>query len=182
MFSKEVMTQARTLPTLDIVRHNTAVGFEHKLKQFQIMGEPVPSSDIVARMAQSGFTRIVDGKIVGEFKYHASLRGEHFQNVRTQDGKGIAYQGDVPDAILNNIQKAIDCGVKYVTIHSNQPLPVSYTMTDPVALGWTQPPKVNSNFPLKNIDSEGNHRRHFAFVLGVWDEYEIIDICLNHLL
>jgi len=195
MFGKtKVMTETRmisyptpSLPTLDIVKHSTAVGFEHKVKQLQIMREPVPSNDIVVRMAQSGFRWVVDGSIVGEFQYHASLRtiSEHSHNVYARIGDGIVYQGDVPDGILDNIQKAVECGIRYVTIHSNQPMPISYTMADPVALGWSHAPQINVSYPSRNTGSFGSlgnsaFRRHFAFVLGVWDEDGIVDICLNH--
>ncbi len=64
---------------------------------------------------------------------------KHFAVVRSVQGYRN-YIGDIPDFAIERAEFAISLGIKEITIHSMQPLPVSRVSTDPVMVGWLRIP------------------------------------------
>lgn len=82
-------------------------------------------------LALKGFYVYVNSSWINNFKYHASVYSEcssHLLNT--------VYMGDIPESVLNKALMIREMGMTYITIHSNNPLPVRFVNCDPVLIGW----------------------------------------------
>jgi len=129
---------------------------EREIQHLQRLGKELGRKDaqpIAARerqllqITQAGFIWFVDHRFVERMRYAATVgsrtrMGMRNPLVRTPDGSGIWYAGDIPDFALDNIEKAKECRLQDITIHSNMPLPVQIEEIEPVLVGWLQQPRI----------------------------------------
>lgn len=133
-------------------------------------------------MRKAGFTWVVTPSLITRFKYAATVIrqcpnspvsgcGPLMQSpVSMEDGKGIQYAGDVPDDVLPRMKLAMDSGVSCFTIHSNQRLPVKFTIPgDPVLIGWLGNPFIE-RVGLLTHHFEQKNEHAVGYVIAVWDE------------
>ena len=75
-----------------------------------------------------GFRWYVNAKRLNKFKYFAIARGRHYRESN--------YIGDIPDFAIDRAELALSLGIKGLTVHSTQPLPITRIVTDPIMVGW----------------------------------------------
>jgi len=153
----------------------------HMSKLFEItdgrIGFPI---NLYERLINSGFKIFVQADFIRKFTFHTTLKGE---GVIYDQGRETFYIGDIPDSILLRAREVIKCGIKYLTLHSAQPLAVApYSKTDPILLGWANNPRissstVNGKYTLQIL------RPQWAVVVGIWDyDTEVKSLYDGHLL
>ena len=136
-----------------------------------------------AELEANGFIWIVKAEFVRKFKYAALLSwhlGADFEKerfpVRNWSHQFLYYAGDIPESILPRISLAREVGLKFLTIHSNMPLPLAEPLrkVDPVVLGWYGNPgieeKERGQFAVGTL--------MWAVVVAAWDfdkEIELIE-------
>lgn len=75
------------------------------------------------------------------------------------ESKVINYVGDIPDKVIDNLEKAKECDVSKFMVYSCQPLPTEEVLVkvDPVMIGW--------------LDD-----KETGVVIGIWDRDKEISI------
>jgi hypothetical protein len=109
-----------------------------------------PSLKLIDELKENDFMWFVNGdKFVKRFKYAACVctnyenrGGSNYNCVIDDNFDRPWYVGDIPDFALNRIAKAKDIGLEFFTIHSNQPLPTKFIISDPVIVGWRYDPRI----------------------------------------
>ena len=109
-----------------------------------------------------------------DFRWYVTARNlnlfKYFAVVRTVQGERN-YIGDIPNFAIERAELAISLGIKEITIHSMQPLPVSRVDTDPVMVGWLYiPQKAADNFTY------GHYGNWEGVVLAVWDNERELEL------
>ena len=167
--------------------------------------EVLPFSKI-KELREAGFIWTVNGNIVEKFKYaglvaeherdfskeaykdqlmsRMSLMANAFGGLSpiVSSGGGIfasrvvRYVGDLPDFAMDNMMKAAAIGIRYFTIHSNEPLPVEeidLKAIDPLLIGWLNRPqivKAHSDNHDKAFDQLWHARKEdYGVVVAAWD-------------
>lgn len=141
-------------------------------------------------MLSAGFSWVVPRDIVYQFKYAAGLGigsgviyGEKDPTCQVGSWKtkqDIIYAGDIPDFILDNIDKARKYDFACLSIHSNEPLPAQLRKSDPVMLGWYMPACLQVDKNGKLLKCFNERANEIAFVIGIWGE-DGLD-CLNKII
>lgn len=181
--SPGVITQPKVLATTEIVRGNietmvaeTGQRLEHLNKLSLVTeGRLGVDHEKVALLKDRGFRWFVKPQFIAKFKYHACLLGDNAGGFPTIGWSGAApytdhlYIGDIPDTVLDKILCVKDIGIRYVTIHSMQPLPVAYHHTDPVAVGWFANPHISLYEFTHGDPANAVWNPCLAFVIAVWD-------------
>ena len=114
-------------------------------------------------LIDAGFLWYVEARDLNKFNFLAVVRATQAR---------ADYIGDIPDFALERAEAAISLGIREITIHSNEELPIDRTHTDPVMVGWKVCPAISQSrrFVDANLDSwEG-------VVIAVWDndkEFEL---------
>lgn len=123
------------------------------------------------KLLDAGLSWFVDGVLLNQFPYAATVLTppETFEfggpvlwsnaNMAT-----VHYTGRLPDFVLDRLEQAAALEVKYATLHSLMPLPVSYRHTDPVLVGW----KANPHISVWNKSQCQPHL--CGVVLSIWGE------------
>jgi hypothetical protein len=134
---------------------------------------PYIGSTSIKILKENGFHWIVKSDFIKKFKHHAGVRGN--QIVYDYDMLSyVTYVGDFPKHALENLEKAVELGVPYFTIHSMETIPVRFTSTfDPILIGWLVNPRINffSGHPrdLDIRDTEG-------LIIAIWDTSKEIEL------
>lgn len=142
----------------------------------------------LAKFRDRGYLWAVSERFVQVFRYAASVRStmprsSPFYPVRTREGN-VSYIGDIPDFALDNIEKAIQDGLRIITIHSTKPLPVEvFKVTDPVLVGWAATPNIYLDYYhqdyrggagykhcFNHADSHWPAPHRYGFVIAIWDD------------
>lgn len=96
---------------------------------------------------------------------------KHFAILRTV-GRVGNYIGDIPDFAIDRAELALSLGIKEITIHSMQSLPISRVNTDPIMVGWIRIPDMASDGAFTYgffCDREG-------VVISAWNMEKEIDL------
>jgi hypothetical protein len=102
------------------------------------------NSETVEALRAKGFIWFVRRDFIRCFKYHAAIRGVRGElpPVRLDSSTEVLYAGDIPEKALDRIGEAINSGLRYLTIHSQEPMPVYLERVDPVVVGWVRNPRI----------------------------------------
>lgn len=143
-------------------------------------------------LAEAGFVWMVHPRFVSKFRFAAGvwLRERRYDNdapVETMSGSAaIWYAGDIPDFAIERMRqvKAFE-QFRCVTIHSNEPLPVSRVNLrpiDPVMVAWTGGERRSEHLTIRQrarwqfrrnpFDAYGTleaHRQTIGVVIAAWD-------------
>lgn len=88
-------------------------------------------------------------------------------------GTTIKYGGDIPDFALDRAIMAERCGIRAITIHSTQVLPLQRQQTDPLMIGWfsgiVKFTALKDNRCWDINDNMYNNHCGEGVILGVWD-------------
>jgi len=141
----------------------------------------------ISEFYELGFRFIVTPEFALKFKYAASIRGGCVgeYDSRSMIEKAFRYTGDIPEFVLDNIEKLTDKERLYlrsglyncdISVHSMDYLPIEIEniprMVDPVAIAWWGFPKFQKScFGWKYIGEET-----IGAIIGVWDGEKEIEI------
>lgn len=168
---KETVTRNReadkvVVPTVDIIRLSKPSYMQlldreldederHLERYLRVLGRQTVDStkflDIyfIKGSKKAGFNLFVKPDVVQQFKYAALVCGNGVSlipPVRKDHSSSVLYVGDIPDFALDRIATAQNKGIaRYITIHSNQELPViyeKYVYRDPVLISWDVNPRI----------------------------------------
>lgn len=145
---EQIYTPGQTADTISEfasrIDENLLLQVAHKRRVRKFAGLPdyeIPPS-LLQELNNAGFVWMVDSGFVRKFRYHAAVGQDyewHGYRVFIKQGhirQAIVYSGDIPEFALDRAQIAKELGIDNFTIHSMQPLPVSFLLTDPVLVGW----------------------------------------------
>lgn len=131
----------------------------------------------------AGFIWMVNASFVNRFHYHAAVGPDiqwHDCRIFVKQGRlkrSIVYAGDIPDFALDRIEQVTKIGISNFTIHSMQPLPVNFVLTDPVLIGWPAMPYIEIINCGKSNQKLNFHIEDITgIVIAAWDtnhEFEI---------
>lgn len=127
---------------------------------------------------------IVGAPFVRKFAFHAVVRIPHMSAARSYDDVPVTYgsssretyevpfyTGYIPESVLTRLEQAKSV-LPFMTIHSNQEMPISrekvVPVADPVVVGWPSNPGIRLGYIRQSIIKQINNRA-FGVVLGVWD-------------
>ncbi len=105
----------------------------------------------IERARKKGFKLFVKPDVVKQFMYAATVYATTTIPVvhakpDPYNYKSVIYVGDIPDFALDKIIDAQNAKIgQYISIHSNQELPVKYekyTYRDPVIIAWNSNPEI----------------------------------------
>lgn len=143
----------------------------------------------VRELQGAGFEWFVLRDFIKKFEYHASLRTWYGcgspVNSHSQGGSRVYYNGDIPSFALDRIEASQKVklslfrniydqtrweGINYLTIHSNQPLPVKLVISDPVVIGWSFDPDIwLRDERLSDDGLGGSWSDIMGVVVAAWD-------------
>jgi hypothetical protein len=122
---------------------------------------------VITKLNKLGFHLFVKAPFIEQFKYAASLR--HNENPCSVTNspwfsrKSCIYMGDIPSFAIERAELAQHANIRYLTIHSNQPLPLVRITSCPILLGWQKNPRIvcnqNGCYSLSEC---------FAVVIAIW--------------
>jgi len=123
-----------------------------------------------------GFVWIVDASFVKKFCYHAAVGPDlqwHDHRIFIKHGhfkQAVVYAGDIPDFALERIEQVNKIGISNFTIHSMQPLPINFILTDPVLIGWPAMPSIEITDYGKDNQKLSFHVEGITgIVIAAWD-------------
>ena len=177
----------RTLGIKGLVAHELTAEEQHDNRVRHFLNIPqMPVIELIdprikKELIEAGFLWYVTKEFVSKFKYAAGVGTDMFL-VGIGQASGlissyVGYTGDIPEAILDKVDKARQAGIREMTVHSTQPLPISVTKVlpriDPVIIGWQRKPdiRLNGSFKFSQMlrDYEG-------VVIGIWDHDKEIEV------
>lgn len=82
-------------------------------------------------LMDAGFRWYISAEKLNKFKHYAVVRAIQ---------REVNYIGDIPDFAIGKAELALSLGVKELTIHSMQTLPITREHTDPIMVGWIRIP------------------------------------------
>jgi len=152
--TKEIIQQAAIIVNPRQEHLNRLQNLYNDDRQFIENGYLELSSNLLSLQEEFGI--LVPAIILTAFKYHGVIRSNAEKGVITTKGQQVVYTGDIPDFAIERIGKAIASGLPYITIHSNQRLPVKLnspsistsfrvflsSLLDPVVMGWLKSPQI----------------------------------------
>ena len=165
--------------TVEIVRQARIAGdgaLKHWAALAEVTGRLGIEMAVAKKLVAAGCPWFVGHDFVDRFKYVAALRGNGnvdpvvFWASRNQGE--ILYVGDVPQFALERAQVVLQCGIRYLTVHSAQPLPMTPVVTDPVLLGWVQNPRISAyalQHPGDPLREGTVSNPQIAVVVSAWD-------------
>lgn len=167
----EMMTTNLTLAK-EVTEKYSLHDSQHKRRLLDVLDDNFFSAErMELKLAEAGFIWFITLEKVLRFKYHACVRGG--VKVSSLEER---YVGDIPDFALSNAQKAIDLGIKFITIHSMQEMPVVRAKTDPLMVGWYGMPCFNEGRrEIKTGEKYFTGREYIScliqrgFVIAIWD-------------
>ncbi len=128
--------------------------------------------NLAEKLREEGFFWFVKPSFILKFRFHACLYGNYdgghptigrfYRGIYGENGMRNLYIGNIPNTVLDKIKTVKDLGIKHVTIHSMEPLPIAYNNIDPVAVGWFANPQIHLEENFIGNPSIG-------FVIGLWD-------------
>ncbi len=142
------------------VTKSNIIGTNHTRKLLDVRGDK-SWERMKLDLLDAGFYFYI-GKKIKQFKYYAIVRSRKFES---------NYIGDIPDFALDRAELALSIGVKEITIHSMQPLPVTRKSTDPIMVGWMRdlPNSISNEYCYDSDAIEG-------VVLAAWDMEKEIEL------
>jgi hypothetical protein len=157
----EVIKDTILIPS-PVINTNTHLSKIQTLKQFEL--ECMWNKQ---KLINAGFRAFIKSDWINNFKYHAQVYSH--SNSSLLD---TVYVGDIPEFVLDKALIAKECGLKFITIHSNYPLPTEFIHCDPVLIGWNNYIKTRDGFIRTN-----KHGQLYTpaisniegVILAVWD-------------
>jgi hypothetical protein len=154
-----------------------------RVKKFSGLPDYAIPPVMLRDLYNKGFVWIVDASFVKKFCYHAAVGPDlqwHDHRIYIKQGRfrqAVIYAGDIPDFALERIDQVNKIGISNFTIHSMQPLPVNFVLTDPVLIGWPAMPSIE----ITNY-GKGNQKLNFhveditGIVIAAWDTDRELEI------
>jgi hypothetical protein len=163
---------------------------QHRARLAKVMNRHLPqkfsglSDEVVLELGHQNIVWVVRATFVENFRYSAIVRTntgdrDSYFPVRSEENPNLIiwYTGDIPETVLDKAERGLGCGLKFLTVHSQQEFPVEYSpvRSDPVLLGWDTPPSIVCQSGVHSKVHSRDRDIH-AVVLAVWDAKKEIDI------
>ena len=123
------------------------------------------------QLAENNLIWIITAGGILKFKYHVNIKGDAIQYYTGEHSR--RYVGDIPDFALGRAELALRLGVRDITLHSMQPLPVTRVHIDPVMVGWLQDAGIHTK---QNGEFFTYHPKNEGVVLAVWDNEKELEL------
>jgi len=160
----------------------------HRERVARVIGTPnnILPLEIRENLYDKNILWVVDQNFIEKFRHAACIgRGvdfepsEHEEYPLSNPIRTVRYVGDLPDFVMDRMQTARECGLRFFTIHSAQPLPISeaFEKVDPVMVGWYNDPGIifMNNFweqrRFHHMDPTAQ-----GVVIAIWDRDKELDI------
>jgi len=114
-------------------------------------------------LAENNLVWCVTAGGILKFKYHVNIRGCGIAYY--SDKQARRYVGDIPDFAISRAELAIRLGIRYITLHSMNPLPVERIHIDPVMVGWIQDPEIHTDISGRFFSYQRDNQ---GVVLAIW--------------
>lgn len=171
------------MSVMSIVKQSAVVvpsDFEHRQRISELTGnhsyvQSVVDPELIRVCKELGLVWWVGDRFVSSFLYAATVcRFGVEWPVENRYGGLVTYIGDIPEFALDRIETVKQLGFKYVTIHSNQPLPVTVMhVCDPVLVAWKSNPGIQlpSGLGRKLLKDRPLCRHNgYGLVIAAWGE------------
>jgi len=128
--------------------------------------------DVCADLWAANFVWWTDTSFVAKFTFAASVKtgGIVCHPVYNHGRHNVIYTGDIPTTALRRLDAIEQIGFKWITVHSNEPLPVKVvairelTKLDPVIVAWKSNPQIYSD----RGESEAQQNT-WGVIVAIWD-------------
>ena len=153
------------------IRQNTD-NIAHTLRLLTLLEADGKSIErIELELAENNLVWIITASDVLKFKYHVNIRGKAIQYYTAKHSR--SYVGDIPDFALERAELALRLGIRNITLHSMNPLPVTRVHIDPVMVGWIQDAAIHT-------DKDGEFFTYWpkneGVVLAIWDNEKELEL------
>ena len=157
----------RMMDTITLIRNSVVEldedGINHKRRLLDL--QDIKNWERVKLdLMDNDFRYYIKAGELAKLKYHALVRSRFHSRYL------LDYTGDIPDFAISRAEIAISFGIRDITIHSMQLLPVNRLKGDPVLVGWMSQPEqaVWEGYNLdKNIE---------GVVIAVWDNEKELEL------
>ena len=106
-----------------------------------------------------------------KFKYHVNIRGCGIAYY--SDEQVERYIGDIPDFAISRAELALRLGIRYITLHSMNPLPVERVHIDPIMVGWIQAPEIHTDISGRFFSYQEKNQ---GVILAIWDNEKELEL------
>lgn len=134
------------MKAVELLRKHTTqfIGDAHAIKLLELLeGKNMSSERFKLILCNAGFVWFVKAVDILKFKFHVNIRGTGIKYYSS--GHSIRYVGDMPDFAIERAKTALNLGIKDITLHSMEELPVTRVHIDPVMVGWIDEPKFHTD-------------------------------------